>query len=120
MSVFVTGLAYIFWRQGGEIQKIVLTKTNTAYVRSATIIDFVYAFILLFFKEWSDIPMSTTWVFVGLLAGRELAISTMCERSSTRDVFPIVRGDMLRLILGLIVSVVVALLIQYADSVFAS
>ena len=32
-------------------------------------------FIIL--KELNDLPMSTTWVFVGLLCGRELAISTM-------------------------------------------
>ncbi|MEL6973478.1 MAG: hypothetical protein AAFO02_25200, partial [Bacteroidota bacterium] len=36
--------------------------------------DFLYALILLFFKEFSNVPMSTTWVFLGLLAGREIAI----------------------------------------------
>ncbi len=67
-------LAYIFANKGGKIQEIVREKTNTQDVRSATIIDFTYGLILLFFKEWSDIPMSTTWVFLGLLAGREIAI----------------------------------------------
>ena len=43
-------------------------------MRSATIIDFTYALILWYFKQYNDIPMSTTWVFVGLLCGRELAI----------------------------------------------
>lgn len=37
-------------------------------------IDLVYFVVLLIFKEWSNIPMSTTWVFVGLLAGRQFAI----------------------------------------------
>ena len=68
-------LGYIFYQRGGEIQKIVTTKTNTTDIRSATIIDFIYGVILFIFKEMSDIPMSTTWVFVGLLAGRELMIN---------------------------------------------
>jgi hypothetical protein len=67
-------LGYIFYSRGGAIQEIVKAKTNTVDIRSATIIDFLYALILLFFKEFSKVPMSTTWVFLGLLAGREIAI----------------------------------------------
>ena len=69
--VFVAGLFYMF--RGGKIQSIVLEKHNTRYVRSATLIDGVYFLILYFFKELNDIPMSTTWIFVGLLCGRELS-----------------------------------------------
>ena len=65
----------IFYQQGGRIQQIVTTKTMTSDIRSATIIDFVYGMILLIFKEWSNMPMSTTWVFLGLLAGREIAMN---------------------------------------------
>lgn len=120
LAVFVGGLAYIFKKQGGRIQNIVLEKSNTSYVRSATIIDFCYAIILLVFKQWSSIPMSTTWVFIGLLSGRELAISTMMGKEyQFKDVFPIVGKDMLRLLLGLGVSIAVALLIQNMDQVLA-
>ncbi len=58
-----------------RFKKIVDTKTGVTDIRAATIIDFMYALILLVFKEWSNIPMSTTWVFLGLLAGREFAMS---------------------------------------------
>lgn len=75
MLMLVTLLGYIFYSRGGSIQKIITTKTNTADIRSATIIDFIYGIVLFVFKEMSDIPMSTTWVFVGLLAGRELMIN---------------------------------------------
>lgn len=120
LATFVGGLAYIFKKQGGKIQNIVLEKSNTSYVRSATIIDFCYAIILLVFKQWSSIPMSTTWVFIGLLSGRELAISTMMGKDyKFKDVFPIVGKDMLRLLLGLGVSIAVALLIQNFDTVTA-
>ena len=39
--------AWIFYRRGGEIQKIVTSKTNTTDIRSATLIDLVYGFILM-------------------------------------------------------------------------
>jgi len=68
---------YIFYIHGGPIQKVVLDKTGTRYARSATIINIIYAVVLYYFRELNDLPMSTTWVFVGLLCGRELAISTM-------------------------------------------
>ena len=74
LVILLAMLAYIFYSRGGAIQGIVKAKTNTVDIRSATIIDFLYALILLFFKEFSKVPMSTTWVFLGLLAGREIAI----------------------------------------------
>ncbi len=74
LAILLSLLGYIFYSRGGSIQKIVKAKTNTVDIRSATIIDFLYALILLFFKEFSKVPMSTTWVFLGLLAGREIAI----------------------------------------------
>jgi len=104
-------LAFMFRSGGGKIQDIVSKKTSTAYVRSATIIDFVYATILLVFKEWSNIPMSTTWVFVGLLCGRELAIATWHNRKIKR-VFPMIAKDFLKVMMGLAVSVVMVLLVK--------
>lgn len=117
LAVFVIGLGYIFKTQGGRIQHIVLEKSHTSYIRSATLIDFCYAIILLVFKTWNSIPMSTTWVFIGLLSGRELAISTMMGKEySFKDVFPLVGKDMLRLIFGLGVSITIAILIQYMNA----
>ena len=77
LGYFTVLLFYIFYIHGGTIQKVVLEKTGTRYARSATIINIIYAAVLYYFKELNDLPMSTTWVFVGLLCGRELAISTM-------------------------------------------
>ena len=70
--IFTAGLGFMFYQRGGKIQTIVIEKHSTKYIRSATIIDFCYWIILFIFKEINNIPMSTTWVFVGLLAGREL------------------------------------------------
>jgi len=112
MLVLIAFLGYIFWDRGGKIQNLVLDKTGTRYVRSATIIDLVYAIILLYFKQYNDIPMSTTWVFVGLLCGRELAISTLNKNYKLKNVFPIIGKDFFKMMIGLAVSVAIVLLIH--------
>ena len=113
---FVVGLGYIFYRKGGKIQNIVLDKQNTKYVRSATLIDMVYALLLLYFKQMNNIPMSTTWVFVGLLCGRELALNTgLTKKGNLKQVFPIVAKDFLKLFIGLSVSVTIVLLIHFLN-----
>ena len=112
-AVFVGGLWWMFKEGGGKIQNIVLEKHNTRYVRSATIIDAVYWLILFFFKELNDIPMSTTWVFVGLLCGRELAMATVTGKEKFKVVFPLIGKDFLKMMVGLAASVGVVLTIHY-------
>ena len=113
MAYFTILLFYIFYIQGGRIQSVVLEKTGTRYARSATIINVIYAAVLFYFKELNDLPMSTTWVFVGLLCGRELAISTMNKDYKLRYVFPLIGKDFLKMIFGLTVSVGIVLSIHY-------
>jgi hypothetical protein len=111
-AVFVFGLYWMFREKGGRIQNIILEKHNTRYVRSATLIDLFYFVCLYFFKELNDIPMSTTWVFVGLLAGRELAIATVTGKKKTKSVFPLVGKDFMKMMVGLGASVGIVLLIH--------
>lgn len=106
-------LAWIFYRRGGAIQRIVTTKTNTRDIRSATIIDFIYGLILLFFKEWSQVPMSTTWVFLGLLAGREFAVALDTYVRTNQETIMIVIKDAFKGAIGLTVSISVALGVQW-------
>ena len=110
--VFVVGLFFMFRERGGKIQQIVLEKHNTRYVRSATLIDLFYWLCLYFFKELNDIPMSTTWVFVGLLAGRELAMATYFGKRKTKSVFPLIAKDFGKMMVGLGASVALVLLIH--------
>lgn len=100
--------AYLFYQAGGPIQRIVRSKTGTADMRAATIIDFIYGVILLIFKEVSNIPMSTTWVFLGLLAGRELAIALFLSGTDMRKTVKIVLSDGGKALFGLVISVGIA------------
>ena len=113
IGVMVVLHAWIFYRRGGEIQRIVTTKINTQDIRSATIIDLIYGLILFFFKELSNVPMSTTWVFLGLLAGREFAVALDTHLRSNRETTMIVVKDAFKAFIGLAVSVAVAFLLQW-------
>lgn len=108
--VVMAGLhAWTFYSQGGEIQRVVTSKTNTGDIRSATIVDFAFGIVLLVFKEWSRIPMSTTWVFLGLLAGREIAMSVRLRSRPMPETLRLVRNDGMRIAAGLAVSVLLAI-----------
>lgn len=108
--VVMAGLhAWTFYSQGGEIQRVGTSKTNTGDIRSATIVEFAFGIVLLVFKEWSHIPMSTTWVFLGLLAGREIAMSARLRSRPMPETLRLVRSDGVRIAAGLAVSVLLAL-----------
>jgi hypothetical protein len=123
LLMMVAVQAYIFYTRGGAVQKIVSSKTNTQDIRSATIIDFLFGGVLLLFKDglinflifgvYEKIPMSTTWVFLGLLAGRELAMNVHFNLRSWRDLGGTVGRDAFKAGLGLAASVLIAVLLPY-------
>lgn len=104
-------LGFIIYNRGGKVQHIVATKVNTSRIQSATIIDFIYGIILYIFKDLSNMPMSTTWVFLGLLAGREMAITRVLHHQSFAVTGKLILRDAGKAGVGLAVSVGLALLI---------
>jgi len=99
-------------------------KTNTLDVRSATLIDFFYGIVLLFFKMDvlsifpEKMPMSTTWVFLGLLAGRELGITLRLHHRSKKKVSKIIFSDAGKAFIGSVVSVLLALILPFLATMF--
>ncbi|NEP87271.1 MAG: hypothetical protein F6K18_10770 [Okeania sp. SIO2C2] len=120
MFVMLILHAIIFYRNGGAIQHIVTSKTNTQDIRSATIVDLIYGLILLLFKEWSKMPMSTTWVFIGLLAGREIAIAHNFQNREMKDVGKIIFSDALKAFAGLAVSIVIAFGLPFLEKMMSN
>lgn len=120
ITVFITLLGVVFYKRGGAIQNIIDTKTGVQDVRSATIIDFMYALILLVFKELSNIPMSTTWVFLGLLAGREFAMAMHLNEVNKYRTSRNVSKDAMKLMLGLAVSILLATALPWLYRVIES
>ncbi|GGX30138.1 hypothetical protein [Aquimarina muelleri] len=103
---------YIFKSRGGKIQQIVNQKSNIENIRSATIIDLCYGILLYILGNISPIPMSTTWAFIGILAGREIAISYLLQREKLKHTYKIIFKDLAKVNIGLIVSILVAFAIQ--------
>jgi len=110
VAVIFFGLGFLFRFGGARVQQVVDEKSRVVDVRAATLIDLVYCVVLYIFKIESQIPMSTTWVFVGLLAGREIA---MALRGTTdgglRNAARLMGKDLLFVSIGLAVSIGIAL-----------
>ncbi len=119
MFVMLILHAIIFYRNGGAIQHIVTSKTNTQDIRSATIVDFIYGLILLFFKEYSKMPMSTTWVFIGLLAGREVAIAHNFQNRDMKETGKIILSDGLKAFAGLAISIIIAFGLPFLEQMIS-
>ncbi len=112
------GLGFLFYLKGDKIQSIINEKTDVTDVRAATIVDFVYAIILFYFKMYNNVPMSTTWVFIGLLAGREVAIALGKSAKPKKRgewvfrAFNLAGKDIVKALIGLIVSLFLAIIIN--------
>ena len=110
VSVVVIGLGLLLYYKGGRIQKIVTEKSVVTDVRFATLIDLIYCVILFYFKLHSQVPMSTTWVFIGLLAGRELGMALM--KTGDNSIWKSIKlgvKDMSYALIGLIISIAIAI-----------
>jgi len=108
------GMGLLFFLKGDKIQSIVNEKAGVTDVRAATIVDFVYAILLYYFKVISTVPISTTWVFIGLLGGREVAIAISKKRYKKRiknikRASHLVGRDFLYASIGLILSLLLAI-----------
>lgn len=109
------GLGLLFYLRGDKIQSIVKEKSSVTDVRAASVIDLVYAFILFFFKELSTMPMSTTWVFLGLLGGREIAMQLTPHAETNRSMkgtLALVLRDASFAFIGLFISMALAIAIN--------
>lgn len=115
LAYIFIGLGVLFYLRGDKIQEIITEKSEVNDVRGATLIDLIYAFILLFFKQISNIPMSTTWVFLGLLAGRELAMTLSAHFTDTKTLLHasrLILRDVLYAFFGLVISILTAMFVN--------
>jgi hypothetical protein len=110
-STIFLGLGVLFYLRGDKIQKVVSEKVRISDVRAATLVDFSYVLLLIYKLFISTIPMSTTWVFLGVIGGREIAISLARKKPGkkhkTKALWIIFR-DLSYATIGLIISVALA------------
>lgn len=108
IGIVLVLLLITFLVKGGPVQKILRSKTGVTDIRSATFIDFTYASVLWFFFTLNSTPMSTTWAFLGLIAGREFAIATIDRVRPFNGTLRIVATDAAKAAFGLVVAVTLA------------
>ena len=106
------GLCVLVAIGGGPIQGVVRNKINTGDLRSATVIDFLFGCVLFLKASISTFPLSTTWVFLGLLAGREIAIRWRLHPIDRQPLKTVLGSDVFKAGVGIVVSLAVAFAIQ--------
>lgn len=121
LVLLIALIGIIFYQRGGAIQRIVTSKSNTTDIRSATFIDLSYGLVLLLFMQnvfgiWeAKLPMSTTWVFLGLLAGREIAMRYRLGPKPDRSLSFMLFSDIGKASIGLVVSVVLVVMLYMIE-----
>ena len=118
-AVLCIGLCVLVATGGGPIQGVLRSKTNTSDLRSATVIDFFFGLCLLYKAFQSTFPLSTTWVFLGLIGGREIALrikelefETVFTNRESGSLVRIIGSDLWKALIGVIVSLLIAIGIQ--------
>lgn len=117
VGLIFAGLGILFYLRGDRMQRLVNEKAGITDIRAATLVDLVYMSILFYFKNLNNLPMSTTWVFIGLLGGRELAISFSKSKVKKRikalqKSIKFISKDLQHALIGLIISIVLAILVN--------
>lgn len=110
LTIFA-GLGLLLYLRGDKIQKIVSEKIRISDVRAATLVDFSYVLLLIYKLFISTIPMSTTWVFLGVIGGREIAISLARMKKGKKHkikAWRLILKDTTSAFIGLVISVALA------------
>lgn len=105
------GLGLLFYLRGDKIQKVVSEKSRISDIRAATLVDLTYVVLLIYKLFISTVPMSTTWVFLGIIGGREIAISlarTKKGKKHRKKAGRMIFKDFSYAMIGLFVSVALA------------
>jgi len=111
------GLGLLFYLKGDRMQQLVNERSGITDVRASMLVSLVYMLILFYFTQVNQVPMSTTWVFIGLLGGREIAISlskrTLLNRKNMlRRSIRFIKRDLKHALIGLFISITLAFLVN--------
>lgn len=105
------GLGLLFYLRGDKIQQVVSEKVRISDVRAATLVDLTYVILLIYKLFISTVPMSTTWVFLGVIGGREIAISLARKKKGKKHrkkAGKMIFKDFAYAMIGLFVSIALA------------
>lgn len=114
----VVSIYLILLDNGGKIQEIVDEKSDIN-IKSSVIFNFLFSFTMLFIQYVSKIPITSTWMFLGILAGRELAITVsktgVFGSSYYRKCFIKIWSDLKLAVFGIVVSLFFVSLVGFLE-----
>ena len=103
---------YVVFSRGGKIQSIINAKNGLDNPKTNSIINIAFSLIILMFQYINTTPVATTWSFVGLLSGRELALSMKSFNGVKKITLIKILRDLSVLIYGLLITLIYVLLIK--------
>jgi hypothetical protein len=111
LVVLCGAVALIVVLGGGPIQGRLRGKCPLADSRATTLFSLLYGLLLLAFLGGDHLPMSTSWLFLGLLAGREVGLTGRGVGRAAPALLQDLTLDLVRAGGGLATSLAVALLV---------
>ncbi|MFN9646218.1 MAG: hypothetical protein ACK6BG_14120 [Cyanobacteriota bacterium] len=75
LVVLCGAVALIVALGGGPMQERLRSKSGVNDPRATAVISLLYGLVLLVFLGGDRLPLSTSWLFLGLLAGREVGLA---------------------------------------------
>lgn len=120
ISLFIVNmmLLLLFADRGGKIMDVIRNKRNFTDIRSATFIDLFFGIMLFLFIEdyfniWGEKNLiSTTWVFLGIMGGRELSLQYKTHRIIPKKTAAIVLTEFAKIAAGLLISFLLVFLLK--------
>ncbi len=117
ISLIFFGLGLVFYLRGTRMQSLLDEKSGITDIRAAMLVNLVYMLILFYFKNLNNIPISTTWVFIGLLGGREIAIGLAKRRvvrrlHSLKKGYKFIKRDLVHALIGLVISIILSFVVN--------
>jgi hypothetical protein len=111
LVVLCGAVALVVTLGGGPMRERLRSKSGVSDSRATAVISVLYGLVLLVFLGGDRLPLSTSWLFLGLLAGREVGLACRGAGKPLPAVGRELSGDLLRAAAGLATSLAVALLV---------
>lgn len=111
LVVLCGAVALIVTLGGGPMQGRLRGKCRIDDPRVATVISLLYGLVLLLFLGGDRLPLSTSWLFLGVLAGREVGLSCRGVGRPAAVMLQDITFDLLRAAAGVATSLAVVLLV---------
>jgi hypothetical protein len=116
MFILLYTLASVLSNKSNKMQEILSSKKNANNLKINVLINLLFSAILFIFKIISNISIATTFVFLGILAGKEVAIafseSDIFGKTYKKTILTVLR-DINKCILGVCVSLAFVIFINF-------